>query len=90
MINIGGLDKARVLKALYDNSHQNGFSYLQNQTGGIVTVDDCRERLAQDSYVDYFNGRVIKVDFSGDTINERLYDRDCGQGAAARAIDSIR
>ena len=27
---------------------------------------------------------------SGDEFDERLYDRDCGEGAAQRAVDSIK
>lgn len=34
--------------------------------------------------------RVLKVDLSGEEFDERLYDRDCGEGAAQRAVDSIR
>ena len=30
------------------------------------------------------------MDLSGDEFDERLYDRDCGEGAAQRAVDSIR
>lgn len=89
MINIKGLDKAKCLKALYDHSHEQGMSFFGRFTDNL-TLDDCRRQLGGGSYVDYFNGRVIKVDFSGDEFNEALYDRDCGPGAAARAIDSIR
>ena len=41
-------------------------------------------------YFDYHYGRVLKVDISGDEFDEYLYDRDRGNGTAARAIDSIR
>lgn len=34
--------------------------------------------------------RVLKVELSGDEFDERLYDRDCGEGAAQRAVDSIK
>ena len=30
------------------------------------------------------------MDLSGDEFDERLYDRDCGEGAAQRAVDSVR
>jgi hypothetical protein len=32
----------------------------------------------------------LKVDLSGNKFDERLYDRDCGLGAAERAISSLR
>lgn len=35
MINIKGLDKAKVLKALYDASHVQGMGFLQAVPDGI-------------------------------------------------------
>lgn len=43
-------------------------------------------------YFDYLRGRVMKVtiDRDGGPLDPRLYDRDNGQGAAARALDAAR
>ena len=90
MVDIKGLDKARVLKALYDHSHVQGSGLLQAVPDGVVTVEYCAGLLAKHSYFDYLHGRVLKVDLSGDEFDERLYDRDCGEGAAQRAVDSVR
>lgn len=90
MINIKGLDKAEVLKALYDRSHIQGMGWLQAVPDGFVTVEHCRELLHEDTYFDYLYGRVLKVDLSGDEFDERLYDRDCGAGAARQAINKLR
>ncbi len=90
MVDIKGLDKARVLKSLYEHSHVQGIGFLQAVPDGVVTVEHCAELLAKYSYFDYLHGRVLKVDLSGDEFDERLYDRDCGKGAAQRAVDSIR
>lgn len=87
MVDIKGLDKARVLKALYDHSHVQGSGFLQAVPDGVVTVEYCAGLLAKHSYFDYLHGRVLKVDLSGDEFDERLYDRDCGKGAAQRAVD---
>lgn len=92
MVDIKGLDKAEVLLALWKHSHEQGMSFFGTFTSQ-PTVEDCRQFLeSSGGYADYFNGRVIKVDLRGnpDMINEALYDRDCGVGACARAIDSIR
>lgn len=88
MVNIKGLDKARVLKALYDNSHLQGMGFMR--ASGPITVEHCAGLLEKQTYFDYLYGRVLKVDLSGDEFDERLYDRDCGEGAAQRAVDSIR
>ena len=90
MVNIKGLDKARVLKSLYDHSHVQGSGFLQAVPDGVVTVEHCAGLLEKQTYFDYLYGRVLKVDLSGDEFDERLYDRDCGKGAAQRAVDSIR
>lgn len=41
-------------------------------------------------YFDYVAGHVIKCDISGDEFDERLYDRDCGEGRAAKVIEALR
>ena len=90
MVDIKGLDKARVLKALYEHSHVQGSGFLQAVPDGVVTVEHCAELLEKCRYFDYLHGRVLKVDLSGAEFDERLYDRDCGAGAAQRAVDSVR
>ena len=86
MINIKGLDKAKVLKALYDASHVQGMGFLQAVPDGTVTVPHCRELLKHGTYFDYLYGRVLKVDLSGDEFDERLYERDNDPGSAGRAL----
>lgn len=90
MIDIKGLDKAEVLKALYDVSHIQGMGFLQAVPDGTVTVGHCRELLKKSTYFDYLYGRVLKVDLSGDSFEEWLYDRDNGPDAAERAIAHLR
>jgi len=55
-----------------------------------LTVEHCAELLEKQTYFDYLYGRVLKVDLSKDEFDERLYDRDCGEGAAQRAVNSAR
>ena len=86
MLDIKGLDKAEVLKALYDSSHVQGMGFLQTVPEGTVTVQHCRELLKHDTYFDYLYGRVLKVDLSGDEFDERLYERDNDPGSAGRAL----
>ncbi|NCE63055.1 hypothetical protein D1159_00315 [Pseudoflavonifractor sp. 524-17] len=88
MVDIKGMDKARVLKALYENSHLQGMGFMQ--ASGPITVEHCAGLLEKQTYFDYLYGRVLKVELSEDEFDERLYDRDCGEGAAQRAVDSVR
>lgn len=89
MIDIKGLKKAVVLKTLYDHSRVQGLGFLQAVPEGTVTISHCEELLKDYKYFDYLYGRVLKIDLSKDELDERLYDRDNGSGAAQRAIDSI-
>ena len=93
MISVKGLDKAEVLAALYNGSRQQGMGFL-NLCGAegmsieeaAAVIASCGDRL----YFDYLRGRVMKVDLTTDEFDEWLYDRDNGQGAAARAIAALR
>jgi hypothetical protein len=86
-MNIAGLDKARILKALYNGSHVQGMGVLQARQAPL-TVEDCRDLLKQHTYFDYLYGRVLKVDLKPEVVELRtdLYDRDNGKGAAERVI----
>lgn len=90
VIDIKGLDKAEVLLALYNGSHCQGLGFLQ--AIDTYTLEDAKRDLKNNNYgyFDYLHGRVLKVDLSGDSFDSWLYDRDCGEGAAARAIDELR
>ena len=89
MVKIKGLDKAEVLKALYNNTH------AKRTAGGEkmpekITAETCRELLSEGAAFPYLFGSVIGVDLSGDEIVEYVYDREYGKGAAQRAVDSVR
>lgn len=103
MIDIKGLDKAEVLYSLYHNSHAQGMSFLGlPQTKEGFTLDRAREIIKERGYdpegenrpcclyFDYVEGHVIKCDITNDEFDEGLYDRDCGEGAAAKAIEYVR
>ena len=89
MVDIKGLDKAKVLVALWDNSYESGLSF--NPSGKPLTVREAR-RIIKGRYYnfDYCKGRVIKCNISGDEFDPWRYDRENGAGAARRAIDELR
>ena len=88
-ISIAGLDKAAVLQALHQDSKAQGMGFLHFDKNGL-TIDQCRECLEQDCYVDYLQGRVIKTDFTGDSLDQWGYDRDNGEGCMAKVVDRLR
>lgn len=88
MINIKGKNKAAILAALYNASSPMGMGWL-NAKSGEMTEPEAAIRLANQTYFDYLDGRVMKIDLSGDELNPRLYDRDLGNGAAYEAIKHL-
>lgn len=90
-ISIEGLDKAAVLAALYNASRPQGMGFLQYDPTPM-TKEDAQKLL--DSYpqanFDYLQGRVMKVDLSGNDFSPFSYDRDNGSGAAEQALQALR
>ena len=87
MINIQGLDKAVVLKALHDNSKAQGMSFMHLRS---LSLEECQTIIDEGNlYFDYLAGKVMKVDLKGDSFDPWGYDRDNGKGAAQKAVNSI-
>jgi len=87
-ISLIGLDKAKVLAALYNASKPQGLGFLHYDPK-LMTSKEAGILLKQTTDFDYVQGRIMKVDLSGDTFDPGLYDRDNGQVAAERAISVI-
>lgn len=81
-MNIQGIDKALVLKALYDNSAPIGMGFLSARDGDL-SLEEARSLLKKQTYFDYLYGRPLKISLEGDTLNLRLYDRDNPSGETA-------
>ena len=88
LIDISGMSKPKVLAALYNASKPQGMGILAHDPSKMGAME-AADLLSRDTYFDYLKGRVIKVDLSGDTFDPWFYDRDLGEGAAARAIAGI-
>lgn len=90
MTNGKALTQAEILQALYNNSHQQGMGFLDPRGEKQITLEDAEEILknTKTTYFDYLYGRVLKINVANDGLNFRLYDRDNGEGAGARAIEA--
>lgn len=88
-INLSGLDRAAVLATLYNGSKPQGMGFLQFDPTPM-TVEEARAHLKRTQSFDYLKGRVMKISLDSDELETRGYDRDNGDGAAQRAIDSLR
>lgn len=88
MIDISKFPKGNVLAVLYNNSKPQGLGFL-HATPENMERTEADGFLEKQTYFHYLKGRVMKVDLSKDEFDPRLYDRDNGEGAAQRAIDTL-
>jgi len=89
-ISLTGLDKAKVLAALYNAAKPQGLGFI-HYDNKPMTPEKAEEIISGgNTDFDYLKGRVMKVDLSGETLDPYLYDQDNGQGTAKRVIDEIR
>lgn len=94
-ISFEGIEPALLIFALYHSTKPLGFGQRLDRPD--LKLEEVRETLAKRGSdrllcFDYFHGRPLKVDLDLDkqTFRTRLYDRDAGEGAAARVVDSLR
>lgn len=88
-VDIKGLSKASVFKALYDNAQVIGMGVL-NAVASDMSLSEAEKTVKKSLHFVYHKGRVMKVDINDDTFEDWLYDRDNGIGAAKKAIDALR
>ena len=88
-ISIKGLCKVELLKALWENRQPAAFF---NSVAGVTapSFDWKQAEKAVTGQIDYFCGRGIKCDLSGDEVDPWLYDRDAGAGAFKKIVDHYR
>lgn len=89
-MDISGMNKAEVLAALYNASRQQGMGFLDPDGQKQMNVEQAKKELERTTYLDYLNGRVMKIDLSSDELRTALYNRDNGQNAAEDALSHLR
>ena len=87
-VNITGLDKVKLLRALWDSSKPASFFRID----GVPPPkwDDRTAERDVKTYIDYHQGRAIKTDLTGDEADPWGYDREYGPGAFQRVAESVR
>lgn len=101
-ISIAGLDKAVVLKALYDTAQPIGMGVWQYRPGDM-SIEEARSLISSDTNpdypwgsprrglsFDYLYGRSLKINLDGDELDPRGYDQDQGEETAAHVIAALR
>lgn len=87
-LNITGVDKAEILRVLYNHSKPLGMGMLQYIPGDLST-EDSQILIKRQKSFDYLQGRVMKIDLSGDTLRTGLYNRDNGDNAAEKILKPL-
>jgi len=87
-VDITGIDKIRLLNILWANAKQPGcFSVHANPMP--PGFSEAAAKVAVTKYINYFQGKAIKMDLSGNTIEPHLYDRDFAPGTVAAIVQAI-
>lgn len=90
-VDISGLDKLQVLKALWMRSVPAAF--FKDFPMMIPGFDEKQAKAQLEKpypYFDYFCGRCIKTSFSTSELDSYLYDRDYGKGAMEKVVADLR
>jgi len=87
-VDISGLDKVVLLKALWQEQKPAAFFTITRFQAPGFNDEEAAEAVKK--YIDYFRGRAIKSDLSGDSVNPFGYDRDAGSGSFAKIVANIK
>jgi hypothetical protein len=88
MIDISKMEKADVLRRLYNRAKPQGMGFLHYDPKPMTKTEAQQILDSGSFYFDYVKGRVMKVAIKGDSLDPALYDRDNGHGAALDALTS--
>ena len=82
-VDISGIPKQLLLEELWKHALVSGF-FGRNSPPFVPPPQDSKWSF------DYYCGRSIKTDISGNTATVRGYDRDSGQGKFAEIVANLR
>lgn len=85
-MDISQLSKPKVLAALFNAAKPLGMGVLHYKKDHIMDESEAAQLLQNQTYFDYHEGRVMKVDLSKDELRTDSYNRDNGENAAENAI----
>lgn len=90
MVNIEGLNVAKVLAALYNASRPRGMGFLSYDPKPM-TEEEAWALLNKIRHFDYLKGRALQVSLdNAKEFDEWMYDRANGSGAAQAVVDQLR
>ena len=87
-VNISGLDKVKLLHALWEKQVPASFFSMNGETPPKYDHDSAKKAVK--CSIDYFCGRAIKANLSEDIVNPSLYNRDAGKGVFEKVVRSLK
>lgn len=90
-IDISGLDKAKLLQALFDRAtpqDRSLMNYYSNNKLGLTGAENALRN--GHGYVDRLAGKVMKVNMSGDRLDPFLFNQYNGAGTAEQVVQNLR
>ena len=104
IITITTLDKPALLAAVYNRSHSVNASIMAEgyDVNHVMTRDEAMDimtGLQKDRqgksphmihYFDYYRGRYMKVNLTGDMVDPYMFDKEYGFGALQHIVDQVR
>lgn len=89
-ISIKGMNKANVFVGLFRAAKlQEGIEVLEFNP--ILMDKERAEKILKNrTRFEYFEGRALKIDLSGDEFDPRFYNHENGPGIAEQVIDALR
>ena len=88
-VDITGINKITLLASLWSNSSPAGFFKNMPEMAPPFNLQ-AAQRDVERGFIDYFCGRLIKMDLSGDTVDVFLYERDNGQGSVQQIVNNLK
>lgn len=85
-LNIEGLNKAKLVKALYDNA----LPTEKTKDDEEITLKTIKRFLDKDRKINVINGKNIKVDTGRSKLSSGVYDKFNGEFAAVKAIHNLK
>jgi hypothetical protein len=92
LINIQGLDKREVLKALFDAAipKGNGWRKYDRTPMRLANAGTLLKKAEQNNtIITVITGRQLHVDLSGNEFDPTLYNQHNGEGAAEKALEPL-
>lgn len=90
VISIEGLDKSELLAAFFNNARPQGQGFTVAEKKPMTKKEAAQLIANEGLEFDYLQGRVMKIELDKNTLDPRNYDRNNGEGVAAKVVEAVK